>query len=335
MNWKNGYEARYYCTVVDRVSWRDLQRFEVLGGSISKTEKDRMESANIELTSIPADGEIWVRVWLDARQGQDGAHEALFTGIMSVPVTNWQGRRKTHNTECYSVLQPAADVLLQRGWFAPKGWNGAMLIRQLLEVTPAPVEQAANSPTLSQNIIAEDGETCLSMSKKILDAIGWRLRITGKGIISIEPKAQEATARFDSIENDCVELSVTDKRDWFQCPNVFRATSGELVAVARNDDRSSPFSTVSRGREIWNEETNVALSEGESIEDYAARRLKEVQAPSRTVNYARRYLPDLYPGDIAHLHFPENGILGNFRIAAQRIELGYGARTAEEAEESA
>ena len=331
MNWNNGFTARYYAERVDPASWRDIGRYEIISGSISRTNTGLMESADIEMDNLPEGGEVWIRIYLDARQGEYGAREALFTGLLSVPATEWYGRRRRRQTECYSVLKPAEDVVLPRGWYAPAGMDGAALAAELLSVGSAPVTHDDNAPLISSNIIAEDNETNLTMAHRIIDVIGWRLRINGRGEIRICPKASEPSATFDAMENDIMELSVTDSFDWFSCPNVFRATSDDMTAIARDDEPDSPFSTVSRGREIWKSE-QCTLNENESIAEYALRRLKEEQAPSRTVTYSRRFQPDLYVGDIATIHHPAQDIDGDFRITSQQIELKYGARTSEEAE---
>jgi hypothetical protein len=41
-------------------------------------------------------------------------------------------------------------------------------------------------------------------------------------------------------------------------------------------------------------------------------------------------MPDLYPGDMISLHYPEQDADGDFTISSQSIELGYAARTSEE-----
>ena len=332
MNWNSGFTSRYYMTLVDPATWRDIDTFEITGGSISRSAGDLMEAATVDATSIPGNGDVWIRIYLDARQTGSDAHEALFTGLLSAPTAKWDGRRKSYQTECYSVLQPAADVLLERGWYAPSGVNGAWLAAELLKGS-APVTYDDSAPDLTESIVAEDGESRLTMARKIIDAIGWRIRISGKGEIHICAKAMDPTVTFDDLENDCVELAVTDTRNWFTCPNVFRAVSGDLMAIARDDDEDSPLSTASRGREIWKEETNCNLNSNEGIAEYAVRRLKEEQSPARKISYSRRFFPDLYIGDIATHHHPALSIEGDFRITSQTIELGYGARTTEEAEE--
>ena len=332
MNWNSGFSASYYATIVDPATWRDIDTIDLTGGSIKKSTAKLLESADIELTQLPVEGETWIRLWLDAKQGNSGAHEALFTGLLSAPSVDWDGRRESHKVEAYSVLKPADDVLLQLGWYVAAGTNGAKAAADLLAVGPAPVTYADAAPTLTSAIIAEKKETCLTMAQKIIDAIGWRIRITGRGEISIEPKATEASASFDPIENDIVELELSDSQDWFSCPNVFRATSGDLTAVARDEDPESKLSIPTRGREVWAQETNCKLASDESLANYAKRRLAELQSPARSVSYARRYTPDVVVGDVVTLHYPGQRIEGDFRIISQKIDLGFGARTQEEGE---
>lgn len=330
MNWKRGYSASYYLKTVDPATWRDLDTYQITGGEISRSGGSLKESATVDMNMIPEGTEAWIRIYLDATQGTDGERQAIFTGLMSVPKTAWEGMRDSYSCECYSVLKSADDVLLPRGWYVSAGMNGAQAAADLLSVGAAPVEYADASPALASSIIAENKETNLSMAEKIVDAIGWRIRIHGDGVISIEPKETSPRASFDTLENDIIELSVSDRRDLFNCPNVFRATVDDLTAIARDDDPESPLSTVNRGREVWKEETNCKLNENESIAQYAMRRLKEEQAPAREVEYSRRFWPDVTVGDVVRLNLPAQNISGTFRIESQKIELGYGARTSEE-----
>lgn len=331
MNWSKGFAAAYYYTVVDPATWRDTSRHELTGGSVSRTDSNLLQSASIDVTDLPSDGEVWIRVWLDTKQKEDGAHEALFTGLMSAPAVQWDGNRKSYQAECYSVLKPAADILLSRGWYAAAGANGARTAANLLAAGAAPVDYAENAPHLKTSIVAENNESHLTMAWKILNAIGWRIRIDGSGRIHIVPKAAERSTELDSIDNDIMELSVSDTRDWFDCPNVFRAESGDLTAIARDEDENSRLSIQNRGREVWAEESNCKLNDGESLQEYAVRMLREKQSPGRTVSYSRRYLPDVTVGDIVRIHYPRQNIDADFRITSQDIEFGYGARTTEEA----
>jgi hypothetical protein len=331
MDYSKGFTASYDLTIVDPVSWRDLSHHRLTGGTIERNTDLLMESADLDLTELPGDGEVWIRVWLTARQEYSGeVRIPLFTGLTTVPQRKLTGKRESYPVSCYSVLKPAADCLLPRGWYAPKNGNGAKIIEDLLSVGSAPVSSTENSPVLSSAIVSEDGETNLSMASKVLTAIGWRLRISGNGEINIQPESTEVAATFDAASFDILEPSVTDTCDWYSCPNVFRAVSGSDYAVARDEDTENRYSIPSRGREVWMEETDCTLKDGETLLSYAKRRLKEEQSPSRTISYDRRYVPDICPGDRVRLHYPEEKIDGIFEVQSQSITLGFAAKTSEE-----
>ena len=331
MEFAKGYTSSYYGYYVDTATWRDVERFEITGGSITREPQDLRESAQIERHDWTEERERYIRIYLDATQGSETAHLPLFTGLVTSPQQNIQGLRvKDRSAQCYSVLKPAQDVLLDRGWYAPVEIEGAALIKQLFADLPAPVVVAENSPSLEEAIIAEDNESRLSMADKILTAINWRLKLGGGGTIYVLPKATEPAAILSATLNDIIETEMEISRDWYGAPNVFRAVSNDLSAVARDDSEKSELSTVNRGREIWKEETNCALSAGESIADYAIRRLREEQKIQTSVSYNRRFLPDVVPSDLLTLHYPEIGLQGTYQITSQTIDLTYGGRTQEE-----
>ena len=331
MIWSKGYTSAYYATIVDAKTWRDTKRLELTAGKISRSTDELMESADIDITENI--GEQWIRIWLEAEQG--GIETVpLFTGLISTPKRNIDGFRESYNADCYSVLKPIDDILTERGFYIPAEVPAPSAAARLLRKGIAPVEVAdATLPTLTEAIIAEDGETCLTIARRVLDAIKWRIRIDGRGVIRIEPDTDNVALIIGSNNDDIMELSITDEQDWFSCPNVLRAISGDLTAIARDDDPKSKLSTVSRGREIWAEEGSVTLSDTESLADYANRRLREMQSPARKITYTRRFYPDVNVGSILHINYPEINIDGDFCVASQSIELTYGCATNEEAVE--
>jgi len=332
MRWDDGFTGAYYMTVVDPDSWRDLERIDITGGSIDRSNADLRESADIDAKQIPGDGEAWVRIWLDADQNGI-THVPLFTGLTSAPSRDIDGKDINYKIECYSVLKPIDDILTDRGFYVPSEVTAPAAAARLLRTGIAPVVVASDAelPTLQNAIIAEDGETNLTMAERVLEAIDWRIRIDGQGVINIEPNSNTEVALFDVTDHDVIELSLTDEYDWYSCPNVLRVISDDLTTIARDDNPDSMLSTVSRGREIWAEETSVTLGTNESIGAFAIRKLKELQSPARTVTYARRFDPNVTVGDVVRLNHPEIGIDGAFRITSQSLELAYGCRTSEEA----
>ena len=330
MNWNKGFSTSYYATFVDVNTWKDTERFEIISGTIAKSDSNLIESADIETRNYGENTEKWIRVWLDAKQADSSEHVPLFTGLACSPSVSINGTIFSNRLECYSVLKPASDILLPRGWYAQQGVSGSHLVKKLLSVIPAPVVEIDNAPALTQSIIAEDGESNLTMAIKILNAINWRFMINGNGIVFITPKPTTVTAYYDSANNDGIEPTLEVQFDWYDCPNVFRAISDDMSAVARDDSPASKLSTVNRGREVWKEETSCDLSETETIGAYALRRLKEEQQKSTTISYSRRFNPDITIGDKVNLSYPAQGIIGAYTVMSQTIELTHGAKTAEE-----
>lgn len=330
MDWSKGYSASFYASFVDPVTWRDVERFEIKGGSISRSDADLQESADLDCVDYDQSRERWVRIWLDTKQGGASSHTALFTGLATSPDKDLHGFMSETKVELYSVLKPASDIYLQRGYYAPINTAGARVVADLLSVVPAPKEIAGDSPALQSAIIAEDGETRLTMAIKVLEAINWRITISGTGTIRIGPKPTEPVVSFDALENDCIEPEISVSYDWFSCPNIFRAITDGVSAVARDDDPNSPFSVASRGREVWQEEDDCDLAENETLAEYAKRRLKEEQNLATMLDYDRRYHPDVGVGDLIRLHYPGQGIDGIYEVTKQSITLGAGARTSEE-----
>lgn len=333
MDWSSGYSVSYHVGIIDTMTWRDIDRFEITSGSISRTNTDLRNAADIDCIGYDQNRERWVRIWLDARQqGSADVHIPLFTGIASSPSKTIDGNIVSTPVQCYSVLKPAEDILLPRGWYAPVNIQGAKLIENLLMVTQAPTVIDPDSSGLKTAIIAENGETNLSMVEKILQVINWRMFITGDGTIHVAPKAKDVTSRFSAMENDILEPSIDISYDWFSCPNVLRATSGDTTATARDDNPNSMLSTVSRGREIWAEESSPDYTENETLSGFASRRLKELQKVATTVSYTRRFDPNLMPTDLVDINYPKQNLIGRFIIKSQTIQLAQGTKVAEEVE---
>lgn len=212
----------------------------------------------------------------------------------------------------------------------PVGTNGGSMIKKLLSVCGVNIDIAPNAPVITSSIIAEDQENNLSMVDKILEQMDWRLLLNGLGEIRILPPADSSSAIFGNLENDILETSVSFDYDYFNCPNVYRAVMEDAYAIARDDNPNSKFSTVSRGREIWHEDSSCTPNENETLPAYAKRQLELLQKMAITISYNRRFWPDLYPTDFITLHYPSQDLIGNYLITSQDITLGYNATTSEE-----
>ena len=323
LDWAKGFSVAYYATIVDAATWLDSERIELIQGKVTRSDSDLQESA--QLTCKPLDEEAWIRINMDVSQDGASDHVPLFTGLAICPDREINGALETGSVICYSVLKPAQDVLLPRGWYAPKGREGAEIVAELLSVTPAPKIVSGSSPRLSAHIVADAGESCLTMARKILTAINWRLRLLGDGTIEICPQANNPAARFDALDNDAIEPKVKVSFDWYDAPNVYRAVSGNTCAEVRDTD-----AIRARGREIWKEDRSPAFNGSESIAMYAKRMLDESKWAAYKVSYDRRYHPNVLVGDLVELHYPAQKIDNIFRVSSQAIDLVAGGKTSEE-----
>ena len=331
MDWSKGFTAEYKLFKVDTSTWNDLEELPLISGSISRSMTDSLlESASIEVSEYI--GETWVRVYLIARQGGDIVREPIFTGLASSPSRSLNGKRQTFDVDCYSVLKPAADKLVPLGYYIPRGQPGAPAVAALLKSAGVRATYQNIVGALDAHLVAEKGESVLTMAQAILAGIGCHLIISGHGEVTIAPFDGTVKATYGSLENDSVEPKITDTDDWYKCPNVLRVTAGSQTATVYDDDVESELSTVRRGREIWAEES-VTLSDATALSAYTRARLKELQEYTRTISYDRRFAPDLKPGDVIRMSYPEHGIDSIFRISSQSIEMTHGARTSEEAYE--
>lgn len=335
MDWSKGYTVLHYAMLVDPVSWKDIARVEVQSGSIKKSTDSLLQAADIICgdTEDLYGQEKWLRIYADVRQEDDTYHGPLFTGLISTPSKNIEGSKVKSNLQCYSVLKPAEDILLDRGWYVPAKTEAATMVKNLLSVSPAPITIDGINGELLENLVAESGETNLSMAWRILDMMNWRLAIAGDGSITITsyPTIKNDAVLFDADVNDCLETTININHDWFNCPNVFRAIHNTAIAVAKDEKDDSPLSIQNRGREVWMEETDCTLKSNETLGDYAKRRLNEEQNIAYQISYNRRFHPDVDVEEIVRINYPAQGISGYFGVRSQTLTLGYGITVAEEA----
>lgn len=332
MNWSKGLSAAYRAYIIDPATWREKEVFEITGGTINRDNTGLRDSADIDTARFRLDKECYIRIYMDTEQSGGREHTPLFTGLACNPEIERDGVLETNTLECYSVLKAAQDSLLSPGYWVPQGKSGAEIVKELFDIIPAPVRIDGEAPSLQSYIIAEGGETRLSMAERVLEAINWTMRIEGTGEVVLCPYPVTIDATFDALDNDCIETAIKISFDWYSAPNVFRATSDDSMAVARDDSPDSMLSTVNRGREVWAEDDSPDLNTGESLTEYAARRLKELQQVALTASYDRRYHPNVFVNSVIRLHYPEQDLDGLYRVKSQKIELGYAARTSEEVE---
>ena len=85
MDWSRGYTAKYYMTILDKKTMRDIKRVELKGGSVKRTLDNLRQSADLDCDGFDIQGEEYIRVWWDAEQQGGFGHTPLFTGLAMAP----------------------------------------------------------------------------------------------------------------------------------------------------------------------------------------------------------------------------------------------------------
>ena len=329
MDYTRGYRASFYAALVDPASWMDVERMTIISGSVNNIASGLRQSANIKVKDFDRENEHWLRVYMDVRQGEDIDHVALFTGLASAPREDSDGVVATSDLNCYSVLEPL-DTPVLIGTYIARGVDAGNAMKSLLAATPAPVDIAKGTPALEDYIVAEDNETSLSLLEKVLDAIGWHMYIEGDGTITIRPQDEEPAAVFAPGGTNVLEKTLSKARDWFKAPNVYRVSSGNVVAEAVDSDPNSPLSTVSRGRQVVKTERDVTLGSDEGLAEYAKRKLAEAQQIAETADYTRRFVPTVHVGDAVKINYDR--LQGTYKVVSQTINIAHNGQTQEQVE---
>lgn len=278
-------------------------------------------------------GEQWVRVYALVTQESTRA-VPLYTGLSSSrPRHEWKGAEEVWSVDLTGTLARAGEKLMPIGWWCqtdPATKAGSLLA----ENCPAPVTVTEPAANLSSPIYAEEGETNLTMAQKLCDACGYRIRVDADGSITVEPEPETPALTIDEGGNDLMLEDLDDgPSDESDVPNVYRVTTGEGdVAVWRDDDPESQWSTVARGREIWMQETGVSLVEGESASTRAMRGLQTAQHAARTANYSREFADGVHAGDLVEFDMPKTRLSGLWRVTRTSLQCEVGITVDDEVE---
>lgn len=227
-----------------------------------------------------------------------------------------------------SVLAPASEKKFKPGVYAPKGIDGASwAASKLREVIDAPVS-VEGSFKLGEHIVFDLGASYLDGVWDVLDVGGFCMQIAGDGQVKVCQKDQEPSLIIASDDSRLLP-SFSHSLPVEDVPNVFKAYEGVNVAIARNDDPSSPTSTIARGREIEEVEDSPTRKEGESLQGYAERRLAELSEIYETYDVEREFEEGVVPYSIVRANLPDQSISGDFRVMSQDVSCSYEIKVGE------
>lgn len=183
--------------------------------------------------------------------------------IGTTPERSSTGGRRTIRLEAYSVLFLADRVTIPSGYTIKAGTNYIGAVQELLLLCGiVPYRAEGTDKTLAADRADwPTGTKVLSVVNELLAEINYNdAWVDALGVVQLTAYRQPSADAVDHVYNrGQYSIILDDTRvttDYFDKSNVFRAVCSSpdlpkpLVAVVKNDDPNSPYSTVSLGVEI-------------------------------------------------------------------------------------
>lgn len=336
MDWSENYTASWEVVRVDSDTWTETN--DILEGVTSVSlKKDgsgsapKLEASSMTVISDDPVEQGWYRILMYTRQ--NGVKERWPIATCLYESSDGEDSKGTTvwSAEGYSVLQPCEDMKVKIGTFVPKGADVIPYVKRLLrESTPAPVE-AAGSFALEDYLVFEEGASYLECIWMLLDAGGFIMQIDGEGKIYISEVPTDPKLDVDESLRKGIRGTISNKLDISSVPNRYIAIEGDKSAIAVNDNADSIVSVQARGRYIDEIDASPSRVNGESLDTYANRKLKELSTIYRNYTYDRDYHPDIRPYDLISATLVDNTSTSVLRVMSQTLTLGKGAYLSETA----
>lgn len=274
---------------------------DIVDGSITRNAlSDLKESATLnyentfELASI---GNNLVRVYFDAGSDVDKESLALGTFIVSTPTQTISDTGTSGSATCYSLLKVLQDSHLDSFLTVPSGTNVVEYAKAIITGANLRCNATPSAYVTSSDCSFQAGEDTL------LDVVNWCLnvanysspRLDGYGTVILKPytpPSEKTPVRTYDESSKVMFPSMGHELDGFSVPNKVVVVSSNqdscFIGTAVNDNPSSRYSTVSRGRVIsavYNEDGLAS----QSAADERARILLSEQSAVESVDVEHLY----------------------------------------------
>ena len=314
---------------VNRETWADAEQIENVDSiEVSRTsDGDMLESGGMDIT-----GEFttdYYRIVLTAVQDNDVERVDVATMLFDTNSGEVNYGTTTQSAEGFSVLFPASKTSVLTGEYAPAGVDGAEYSAELLRgAINAPVHVEGHF-TLNDHVVHEIGSSVLKAVWAVLDAGNFCMQIDGHGEVHIVPMPTEPALTIDSDNARLLTPGIKYDKDMSEIPNRYIVLVGGMKTIAVNDDPDSQVSTVARGYFVDEVDESPTPVNGETVGEYAVRRLKELSVLNDQRSYKREYAPDVFVYSIVRASI--DGLEGDLRIQSQSIRCGHGITVDEQA----
>lgn len=335
-DWRRSYAATWRVYAVNPRTWADgeaIQGVDSVGVTRDASgSAPLIDSGSITVTNVPDLPRGYYRIVMYATQ--DGATERV--EVATLEFVRASGGVNygvpTDSITGYGVLYPASTLELDPGQYAPAGSNGAEYAARLLRLNcVAPVIVDGPGFALADNVVPDGDTNALDLAWEVVRAGDHIIQTRGNGEIHILPKPTEPAIELDAAHAALIRPGVDYSDTYDGIPNRLKVYEGAQMAVAVNDSIESPTSYQSVGYWIDASESNPVRVQGETLDAYAVRALRERSTVTRERTYKRKWWPEVYPGDIARGSIASVRLDGDLRITRQSLACGAGIEVTERA----
>ena len=358
IDWTKSMKQTYEFYIVNPVS----------GTNISKLDKVTGASVNRDITSdtqvsgsISYDGElgeVYVRIYLVAEQGEEIEKIPLITMLCQSPSVTFNGKKKSSSITGYSPLLELQNLYPPIGYTIPKyddnkGYTLGNMVFDIydeytrVEVLPISEDLTlATADFLNTPYVADPSESWFDLCQKLMSPISYFARVNEDGVIYFDKKKSLSKMvpiwTYDTSNSSIFGSDITVDRDIYSIPNVVEViatlTDGNTLSVTvENVDESSPTSIPSRGRRVVHREINpdnmgkIAPGNDKAIKDYVYNLLEQANILQYSVSYTHGYC-GTNVGDCVYIDYPSAG-LNNEKayVVSQSIDCKTGCTVSETA----
>lgn len=327
IDWTLPYSSEWRLYRVEESTWADGGiAGRLVSASVerdSSGEAPELESGEIEVLGGFEPG--YMRLVLVATQGGTAERADIATLLFEKAEEGLTSTRAVGS----SVLHPAATECILAGEFVPKGADGAEEAARLLRKSVRAPVDTAGSFVLNDDYVFTPGQSVLECVWALLGAGGFCIQIEGDGTALITPVPSEPSASIPDAGMLSSKPSASDRS--IDAPNRFTAVLEGASATAANAS-DGPSSYVERGYWVDERDESPALVNGESLQGYAERRLRELSVSKRSFSYSRAWMPGVLPFTLLSVSEAAFGASA-LRVERQSLAIGNGISVSEDSVE--
>lgn len=343
VDWLSSMQQTFEYYIVDPGTWKDIKPINNIKSSTINWDSDTETLGSATIDMSESIGECYVRMYLVTIQNGIKDRHPLGTFLVQTPSWSFDGKTKDISVDAYTPLLELKENLPPIGYSLFKG-NSIMdaAYRICRDNSRAPVIKAECSDVLYNDFVANTNDTWLSFSSDLIANANYIFGLDELGRILFQPKQDAASLQpvwtYSDDNSSILYPDITMDQDLFGIPNVVEVVysngNGYYYGRAVNDNPNSPISTVKRGREIVQRETNPNIGGNPTeaqTQEYAERLLREMSTLECTVTYSHGYCP-VRLGDCVRLNYSRSGVNGvKAKVVSQTIDCNTSCKVTEKA----